>query len=149
MKCEINIETMTYKDSWVIWLSTLIHSAWKNKLEIPCKSTIFCKCLWWLIKGPNSSLKASTLSACQGWRVLDATRFFTAVFTGKYRPGKNRFWTSKVGKKRENTTLVLFKQFSTSIEYLIGPWNIETQEWIIFIHIQMMFSNALFCHRFF
>ena len=30
--------------------------------------------------------------------------FFTAVFTGKYRPGKNRFWTPKVGKTGKNTT---------------------------------------------
>ena len=29
---------------------------------------------------------------------------FTAVFTGKYRPGKNRFWTPKVGKTGKNTT---------------------------------------------
>ena len=34
MKCEINIETMTYIDSRVIWLPTWIHSVWK---------TIFCK----------------------------------------------------------------------------------------------------------
>ena len=43
MKCERNIETMTYIDSRVIWLPTWIHSVWKNKLDIPCKSTIFCK----------------------------------------------------------------------------------------------------------
>ena len=35
---------------------------------------------------------------------------FTMVFTGKYRPGKNRFWTPKVGKTGKNTTS-LFKQF--------------------------------------
>ena len=29
---------------------------------------------------------------------------FTTVFTGKYRPGKNRFWTPKVGKTGKNTT---------------------------------------------
>ena len=29
---------------------------------------------------------------------------FTVVFTGKYRPGKNRFWTPKVGKTGKNTT---------------------------------------------
>ena len=29
---------------------------------------------------------------------------FTAVFTGKYRPGKNRFWIPKVGKTGKNTT---------------------------------------------
>ena len=40
----------------------------------------------------------------QGWRVLDGTRFFTVVFTGKYRPGKNRFWTPKMGKTGKNTT---------------------------------------------
>ena len=62
---------------------------------------------------------------------------FTAVFTGKYRPGKNRFWTPKVGKNREKHNLGLFlKQFSTSIKDLIGPWIIWTQELIIFIHIQ-------------
>ena len=33
---------------------------------------------------------------------------FTAVFTGKYRPGKNRFWTPKVEKKREKHNLGLF-----------------------------------------
>ena len=37
---------------------------------------------------------------------------FTVVFTGKYRPRKNRFWTPKVGKTGENTTSVLFKQFT-------------------------------------
>ena len=31
---------------------------------------------------------------------------FTVVFTGKYRPGKNRFWTPKVGKTGKNTTSV-------------------------------------------
>ena len=74
---------------------------------------------------------------------------FTVVFTGKYRPGKNWFWTPKMGKTGKNTTSVLFKQFSTSIKDLIGPWNIETQELIIFINIQMVYSNALFCLRFF
>ena len=64
---------------------------------------------------------------------------FTAVFTGKYRPGKNRFWTPKVGKTGKNTTSALFKQFSTSIKDLIGPWNIETQELIILIYIQMVY----------
>ena len=29
---------------------------------------------------------------------------FTAVNTGKYRPGKNRFWTPKVGKTGKNTS---------------------------------------------
>ena len=43
---------------------------------------------------------------------------FTTVFTGKYRPGKNRFWTPKVGKTGKNTTL-LFKQFHISIKSLI------------------------------
>ena len=71
------------------------------------------------------------------------------VFTGKYRPGKNMFWTPKVGKTGKNTTSIFFKQFSTSIKDLIGPWNIETQELIIFIDIQMVFSNALLCLRFF
>ena len=33
---------------------------------------------------------------------------FTSVFTGKYRPGKNRFWTPKVGKTGKNTTQVFF-----------------------------------------
>ena len=51
---------------------------------------------------------------------------FTMVFTGKYRPGKNMFWTPKVGKTGKNTTSIFFKQFSTSIKDLIGPWNIET-----------------------
>ena len=34
---------------------------------------------------------------------------FTAVYTGKYRPGKNRFWTPKMGKTGKNTTSALFK----------------------------------------
>ena len=39
---------------------------------------------------------------------------FTVVFTGKYRPGKNRFWTLKAGKTGKNTTSLL-KQFHISI----------------------------------
>ena len=52
---------------------------------------------------------------------------FTTVFTGKYRPGKNRFWTPKVGKTGKNTTL-LFKQFHISIKSLIWPWNTLIQD---------------------
>ena len=52
---------------------------------------------------------------------------FTAVFTGKYRPGKNRFWTPKVGKTGKNTTKV-FKQFHISIKGLIWPWNMLIQD---------------------
>ena len=33
---------------------------------------------------------------------------FTVVFTGKYRPGKNRFWTPKMGKTGKNTNWVIF-----------------------------------------
>ena len=47
---------------------------------------------------------------------------FTAVFTGKYRLGKNRFWTPKVGKTE------LFKQFHISIKGLIWPWNTLIQD---------------------
>ena len=39
---------------------------------------------------------------------------FTVVFTGKYCPGKNRFWTLKEGKTGKNTTSLL-KQFHISI----------------------------------
>ena len=47
---------------------------------------------------------------------------FTAVFTGKYRPGKNRFWTPKVGKTGKNTTW-LYNQFHISIKGSIWLWN--------------------------
>ena len=47
---------------------------------------------------------------------------FTAVFTGKYRPGKNRFWTPKVGKTGKNTTW-LYNQFHISIKGSIWLWS--------------------------
>ena len=74
---------------------------------------------------------------------------FTAVFTGKYRSWDKQVLDTQSGKNRENTASVLIKQFNTSIKDLTGPWNIEeTQGLIIFIYIQMVFSNALFCLRF-
>ena len=40
------------------------------------------------------------------WEGFGRYPVFTTVFTGKYRPGKNRIWTPKVGKTWKNTTQV-------------------------------------------
>ena len=40
--------------------------------------------------------------SCAGLEGFGQYPVFTAVFTGKYRPGKNRFWTPKVGKTQLN-----------------------------------------------
>ena len=75
---------------------------------------------------------------------------FTALFTGKYRPGKKQVWDTQSGKNREKHSLGLFfMQFTTSIKDLIGPWKIYTQELIIIIYIQMVISNAFICLIFF
>ena len=68
MKCETNIEIMTYI---VTWLPNEIHSVWKtNKLDIPCRNAKFCKFLWWPMKGSNLSLKVSAHRVDGLWQFI-------------------------------------------------------------------------------
>ena len=72
MKCEINIKIMTFIDLQVTWLPNWIHSAWINKLDIPCKNTTICEFLWRPIKGPNLSLKVSAHKVDGLWHFISA-----------------------------------------------------------------------------
>ena len=93
-------------EDWWIW-QCRCKSYWLSKKECPPPHFLYFQQLIFLHK---FILTGSGLEGFGRYPV------FTAVFTGKYRPGKNRFWTPKVGKTGKNTTSAFFKIFSTSIE---------------------------------
>ena len=90
-----------------------------NQFHISIKGSIW---LWNTLIKDMRILSSSVVHVVSGLEGFGQYPVFTAVFTGKYRPGKNRFWTPKVGKTGKNTTW-LYNQFHISIKGSIWLWN--------------------------
>ena len=102
-------------DSYSTFIRRVIGPS-KNSMELFCKAKFDFKSTW----NRDSATSHHKHPVCQS-PVGDAEKLtnvwsrsglegfgrypvFTAVNTGKYRPGKNRFWTPKVGKTGKNTS---------------------------------------------